>query len=85
MGRNASGVKGIALSPGDELVGMVVADENATLFTACENGYGKRTYFGPNDTSLDVGGPSDADSGDEADAEEESGDDTDDPAEHPLQ
>jgi DNA gyrase subunit A len=50
---------------------MVVADENATLFTACENGYGKRTYFGPNDTSLGVGGPSDADNGDEADATDE--------------
>ena len=30
------------------LVGMVVADPDATLLTACENGYGKRTPFGPN-------------------------------------
>ena len=48
MGRNTSGVKGITLSPGDSLVGMVVADPNATLLTACERGYGKRTNFGPN-------------------------------------
>ncbi len=27
---------------------MVVADPDATLLTVCENGYGKRTLFGPN-------------------------------------
>jgi DNA gyrase subunit A len=48
MGRNTSGVKGISLTKGDTLVGMVVADPEATLFTACANGYGKRTTFGPN-------------------------------------
>lgn len=48
MGRNTSGVKGINLSAGDHLVGMVVADPDATLLTACLNGYGKRTTFGPN-------------------------------------
>jgi DNA gyrase subunit A len=48
MGRNSSGVKGISLVGGDELVGMVVADPEATLLTVCENGYGKRTNFGPN-------------------------------------
>ena len=48
MGRNASGVKGINLLAGDELVGMVVADPDATLLTATEQGYGKRTPFGPN-------------------------------------
>ena len=47
MGRNTSGVKGISLGKDDELVGMVVADPQATLLTACENGYGKRTPFGP--------------------------------------
>lgn len=46
MGRNTSGVKGISLQAGDELVSMVVAEPSATLLTACENGYGKRTYFG---------------------------------------
>ena len=48
MGRNTSGVKGISLRKGDHLVGMVVADPDATLLTACQNGYGKRTPFGPN-------------------------------------
>lgn len=52
MGRNSSGVKGIALTGGDELVGMVVADPDATLLTVCENGYGKRTPFGPNTESI---------------------------------
>ena len=47
MGRDTSGVKGISLSSGDTLVGMVVADPEATLLTICENGYGKRTLFGP--------------------------------------
>jgi DNA gyrase subunit A len=48
MGRNTSGVKGIALVGEDRVVGMVVADPEATLLTVCENGYGKRTFFGPN-------------------------------------
>jgi DNA gyrase subunit A len=47
MGRNTSGVKGISLGKGDRLVGMVVADPDATLLTVCERGYGKRTNFGP--------------------------------------
>ena len=46
MGRNTSGVKGINLSKGDYLIGMVVADPEATLLTATEHGYGKRTMFG---------------------------------------
>jgi DNA gyrase subunit A len=53
MGRNTSGVKGIRLSKGDSLVGMVVADPDATLLTVCENGFGKRTYFGPNAVVVD--------------------------------
>ena len=48
MGRNTSGVKGVSLGKDDTLVGMVVADPDATLLTACLNGYGKRTPFGPN-------------------------------------
>jgi DNA gyrase subunit A len=59
MGRNTSGVKGINLAKGDALVGMVVADPDATLLTACENGYGKRTPFGPNaGEPASAGGPS---------------------------
>jgi len=45
MGRNASGVKGIALGHGDEVVGMVKVPEGqeVDLLTVTENGYGKRT------------------------------------------
>ncbi|WP_146429931.1 DNA gyrase subunit A [Blastopirellula retiformator] len=53
MGRNSSGVKGINLSKDDELVGMVVADPDAQLLTVCEHGYGKRTYFGPNQATTE--------------------------------
>ncbi|HID95377.1 MAG TPA: DNA gyrase subunit A [Candidatus Latescibacteria bacterium] len=43
-GRTAQGVRGIRLSEGDEVVGMVVVrDERETLLTVCEKGYGKRT------------------------------------------
>ena len=45
-GRDTMGVKGIKLGKEDLVVGMVVAEENATLLTICENGYGKRTPFG---------------------------------------
>jgi DNA gyrase subunit A len=48
MGRNTSGVKGINLGKDDRLVGMVVAEPDATLLTACLQGFGKRTLFGPN-------------------------------------
>jgi DNA gyrase subunit A len=48
MGRATKGVKGMNLAPGDELVGMVVADPDGFLLTVCENGYGKRTPFGAN-------------------------------------
>lgn len=48
MGRDTKGVKGINLKSGDEVVGMVVADPDGFLLTVCENGYGKRTPFGPN-------------------------------------
>lgn len=54
MGRNTSGVKGITLSKDDEVIGMVVADPAATLLTACEKGYGKRTMFGPNSSESDT-------------------------------
>jgi len=43
MGRASRGVKGIKLRAGDAVVGMVIAQEKAALFTVCENGYGKRT------------------------------------------
>jgi len=43
MGRASRGVRGIKLRPNDEVVGMVIPDEKAALFTVCEMGYGKRT------------------------------------------
>jgi len=48
MGRAATGVKGITLSPDDQVVGVVVAEPEACLLTVCAKGYGKRTPFGPN-------------------------------------
>jgi DNA gyrase subunit A len=53
VGRNARGVKGISLGKGDEVVGLVVAREDASLLTACRNGYGKRTPFGPGEIEDD--------------------------------
>lgn len=55
MGRNTTGVKGISLGKGDSVVGMVVAEPDATLLTVCVNGYGKRTYFGPSTLSGEPG------------------------------
>ncbi|MGA2266167.1 MAG: DNA gyrase subunit A [Phycisphaerae bacterium] len=45
MGRTAAGVRGIHLRDGDEVVDMIIVDPMATLLTACEKGYGKRTSF----------------------------------------
>ena len=63
MGRNSSGVKGIRLVGDDLVVGMVVADPEASLLTVCANGYGKRTHFGPN---LDAVAEGDLPAADEA-------------------
>ncbi len=50
MGRQAGGVKGVELEDDDVVVDMVIiphgldhGDNQITLLTACENGYGKRT------------------------------------------
>ncbi len=48
MGRPAYGVKGIELTEGDLVIGMVVAngdDDPASLLTVCAKGYGKRTLL----------------------------------------
>jgi DNA gyrase subunit A len=66
MGRATRGVKGINLMPGDEVVGMVVADPEGYLLTVCENGFGKRTPFGAN-----VAGVSTADEGEGEEPAEE--------------
>ncbi|WP_437205282.1 DNA gyrase subunit A [Planctomicrobium sp. SH664] len=71
MGRNTRGVKGMSLGKGDEIVGMVIADENSTLLTVCENGYGKRTPFGAADLDLPDGEPTDADVEEKTTAAEE--------------
>jgi len=42
-GRTSQGVRGMTLDKGDQLVGMEVLTYGETLFTATENGYGKRT------------------------------------------
>ena len=50
MGRQAGGVKGVEVEKDDEVVEMVIVpqgldhgDNQVTLLTACEHGYGKRT------------------------------------------
>jgi DNA gyrase subunit A len=43
MGRTATGVRGMALGTGDELVGMEILVPGATILTVTEKGYGKRT------------------------------------------
>lgn len=43
MGRVAAGNIGIRMGPDDEVVGMDILHEGATILTVTENGYGKRT------------------------------------------
>jgi DNA gyrase subunit A len=44
MGRPATGVKGVELEDGDEVVSLaIIEDKNGMLLTVTENGYGKRT------------------------------------------
>jgi len=45
MGRPATGVRGITLERGDEVVALSVVDSKATLLVAGEHGIGKRTSF----------------------------------------
>ncbi|MBX3437778.1 MAG: DNA gyrase subunit A [Planctomycetaceae bacterium] len=72
MGRNSRGVKGVNLSRGDEVVGMVVASEDASLLTVCENGYGKRTPFGMGDLDDEIEDVEETTGGeDDTDADEE--------------
>lgn len=46
MGRNTRGVRGISLRKDDEVVGMDNLHRGATVLTATQNGYGKRTAVG---------------------------------------
>lgn len=43
MGRTARGVRGVRLRPGDQVVGMDLADEEKSLLVMSMNGYGKLT------------------------------------------
>ena len=44
LGRNARGVRGMALDPGQSVIAMLVAeDEQQSVLTATQNGFGKRT------------------------------------------
>jgi DNA gyrase subunit A len=44
MGRTAKGVRGIRLSEGQKVISLIIVEnKEATILTATENGYGKRT------------------------------------------
>jgi DNA gyrase subunit A len=43
MGRAASGVRGMSLRAGDEVISVNVAQDDADLLVVTENGFGKRT------------------------------------------
>jgi DNA gyrase subunit A len=43
MGRTATGVRGMRLADGEQVVSMVVLDGDDDILTATERGYGKRT------------------------------------------
>ncbi|QSX35215.1 DNA topoisomerase (ATP-hydrolyzing) subunit A [Shewanella avicenniae] len=43
MGRNATGVRGIALEDGQKVVSLIVPKSEDPILTVTENGYGKRT------------------------------------------
>jgi DNA gyrase subunit A len=43
LGRNTRGIKGVALKDGDVVIDLAVVNEDDTLLTVTENGYGKRT------------------------------------------
>jgi DNA gyrase subunit A len=43
MGRTAAGVRGMSLRSEDEVVGMEILSPGATILTATQNGFGKRT------------------------------------------
>jgi len=43
MGRTAAGVRGIRMKQGEKLISLIVVDDNASILTATEKGYGKRT------------------------------------------
>jgi DNA gyrase subunit A len=43
MGRTATGVRGMRLAAGEQVVSMIVVEGDGDILTASERGYGKRT------------------------------------------
>ena len=43
MGRTAAGVRGIRLSDNQRVISMIMVEEEGSILTSTENGYGKRT------------------------------------------
>jgi len=43
IGSTATGVKGITLEKGDQVIGMIIVKENQEIIVVSENGYGKRS------------------------------------------
>jgi DNA gyrase subunit A len=43
MGRTATGVRGMKLAPGEQVMSLIVIDGEGDVLTATERGYGKRT------------------------------------------
>lgn len=57
MGRTASGVRGMFVEEGDEVVGMVTLkgdDKEHTILVVSEKGYGKRTYLNDPETGEEI-------------------------------
>ena len=45
MGRTARGVRGIKLGDGQQVISLLIAEDESTVLTATENGFGKRTLM----------------------------------------
>jgi len=45
MGRTARGVRGIKLQEKQQVISLIVVEQDCTILTATENGYGKRTHI----------------------------------------
>src|SRR5690606_12529354 len=43
MGRNATGVRGMKLAEGEQVMSLIVVDGDGDILTASQRGYGKRT------------------------------------------
>jgi DNA gyrase subunit A len=43
MGRTATGVRGMKLMPGEQVMSLIIAEGDADILTATARGYGKRT------------------------------------------